>query len=1078
MTSYLLHAELRKLIHRLPLSNVSAGGQYLEMIHFRRTLLLATCALIMNVDCLADQNAVEITRNGKLVYAEDAQGNHIPDFSHCGYRGGDENLPEVPVRVFVGPAAGDDTVRIQAAIDYVATLPVDDNGFRGAVRLLPGEFQIAVQIRIHHSGIVLQGSGATGEGTTLIATGQDRRPLIYVTGDGDRQLKGAKQAILDDYVPVGAKQARISHPDSFAVGNNVILTRPSTAEWVDSLGARAPGVGWRPGSRDLNWDRTIVSIEGQRITLDAPITTALSQEFGGGTLQSYEWPERVERIGIEDLILRSEYDHQRPLDEDHSWFAIYADAVQDAWIRRLVCEHFAGGAVTLGRNTKHITVEDCASLAPVSEVGGYRRHTFFTLGQLCLFLRCWSEEGLHDFSTGHCAAGPNAFVHCFAARAYGASGPIESWSAGVLYDNVRIDGHDLWLKNLWASPPGAGWAAANCVLWQCRAANVHCFRPPGANNWTFGAWATPAGDGVIESLSDFVKPQSLLQAQLRDRLGDEAARRIDPILGKPRAATNPTYAEAEEFLAQSVRPAVQLLDLIQANLIRVARTRSEGTGQNLPADAIDIEQVTSQPRSDKGSPGNLEPRFAIENGWIVHDGKLATGHRYTPTWWRGTLRAEEAPAFGHNVTRFAPGRMGTGLTEDVPTVVQDMASHGFAAYDHHYGLWYDRRRDDHLMVRRKDGEVAPPFYEQPFARSGHGTAWDGLSQYNLETYNPWYWNRLQQFARLGEDEGIVLFNQHFFQHNILEAGAHWADCPWRPANNINDVGLPEPPPYIGDKRLFMAQHFYSAEYANLRSLQRRYIRQCLEAFRDRENVLQMTSAEFTGPLEFVQFWVDTIREWEEGTATDALVALSCTKDVQDAILTDPVRSLLVEVIDIRYWTYDKNLELYAPEGGKYLAPRQHMRQLQPEASSFASIVKAVSEYRTKYPDKPVIYNADMFCRSPNEGWAVLMGGGSLPDVRLPAGLLESIPEMHPDTTRFKGANQWCLAAPNGKLLVYFQDTSAQVEIPGGEASATYDIRWIDTKTGQVMSTETMEASLSLQFTPKTHAAWIIPATRE
>ena len=47
---------------------------------------------------------------------------------------------------------------------------------------------------------------------------------------------------------------------------------------------------------------------------------------------------------------------------------------------------------------------------------------------------------------------------------------------------------------------------------------------------------------------------------------------------------------------------------------------------------------------------------------------------------------------------------------------------------------------------------------------------------------------------LGDECGLVLFHENYFQHNILEAGAHWADCPWRPANNVNDTGLPEPPP--------------------------------------------------------------------------------------------------------------------------------------------------------------------------------------------------------------------------------------------------------------------------------------------
>ena len=120
---------------------------------------------------------------------------------------------------------------------------------------------------------------------------------------------------------------------------------------------------------------------------------------------------------------------------------------------------------------------------------------------------------------------------------------------------------------------------------------------------------------------------------------------------------------------------------------------------------------------------------------------------------------------------------------------------GQAVLEHHWGLWYDRRRDDHQMVRRIDGDVWPPFYEQPWARSGRGTAWDGLSKYDLTQFNPWYFARLKQFADLCDRKGLVLVQQMYFQHNVLEAGAHWADFPWRPANCLQETGFPEPPPY-------------------------------------------------------------------------------------------------------------------------------------------------------------------------------------------------------------------------------------------------------------------------------------------
>ena len=54
------------------------------------------------------------------------------------------------------------------------------------------------------------------------------------------------------------------------------------------------------------------------------------------------------------------------------------------------------------------------------------------------------------------------------------------------------------------------------------------------------------------------------------------------------------------------------------------------------------------------------------------------------------------------------------------------------------------------------------------------------------------------------------------------------------------------------------------------------------------------------------------------------MALSATKDVQDAILTDALRSAVVDVIDFKYW-WQSDKGLYDPKGGQNLSPRQHDR---------------------------------------------------------------------------------------------------------------------------------------------------------
>jgi len=92
--------------------------------------------------------SVELGPEGNLVYGNDKYGNRIPDFSHCGYMGGDKQIPDASIRIVVSPFPGDNTRRIQAALDYVASLPVDANGIRGAVLLKKGHYEICGGLKI------------------------------------------------------------------------------------------------------------------------------------------------------------------------------------------------------------------------------------------------------------------------------------------------------------------------------------------------------------------------------------------------------------------------------------------------------------------------------------------------------------------------------------------------------------------------------------------------------------------------------------------------------------------------------------------------------------------------------------------------------------------------------------------------------------------------------------------------------------------------------------------------------------------------------------------------------------------
>src|SRR5687768_14371630 len=81
-------------------------------------LLAIAWSLTGSLLALAESPAVSYV-DGKLVYARSERGDRIPDFSTCGYAGGEREPPDVPVRAVLSPADGDDGSRIQAAIDFV-----------------------------------------------------------------------------------------------------------------------------------------------------------------------------------------------------------------------------------------------------------------------------------------------------------------------------------------------------------------------------------------------------------------------------------------------------------------------------------------------------------------------------------------------------------------------------------------------------------------------------------------------------------------------------------------------------------------------------------------------------------------------------------------------------------------------------------------------------------------------------------------------------------------------------------------------------------------------------------------------
>lgn len=252
----------------------------------------------------------------------------------------------------------------------------------------------------------------------------------------------------------------------------------------------------------------------------------------------------------------------------------------------------------------------------------------------------------------------------------------------------------------------------------------------------------------------------------------------------------------------------------------------------------------------------------------------------------------------------------------------------------------------------------------------------------------------------------------------------------------------------------MAEQFYDVTNENRKKLHQQFIRKSLENFKENTNVIQLTSAEYTGPLHFMEFWLDEVKKYKTETSGNGIIGLSATKDVQDAILNDIERKNSVDLIDIRYWHYREDGSVYAPEGGKNLAPRQHARKMKTGKETEAQIYRALREYRTEFPNKAVLYSTNA---APRFGWAVLMAGGSLAsltNIEAPD-FYQALVNMKVDESLTPSSKYWTLKN-EGKAYLYYLKETSKVEVDLSNYKGKFDAFWIDINNGKVLAKTTIK----------------------
>ncbi|MDF2193317.1 T9SS type A sorting domain-containing protein [Paraflavitalea sp. CAU 1676] len=513
-------------------------------------------------------------QNGKLAYNQYANEgqqnavNTVPDFSNAGYKGGGVTLPTLAVvKTVTAPASGDTRALIQAAIDEVSALAPDANGYRGAVLLKAGIYPIEGTVFIRTGGVVLRGEGTGLQGTVLIATKKEQHTLITLQGAGSgyAEVAGSRVKITTPYLATGAKTLEVSAGHSIQVGNNIVVQRMPNEAWIDTLDMRQ--YGWTASGYRNTYERKVVAVQGNSITLDIPIVDPLEDAYGGGDVFKANITGRIQQSGVENLRMESFFASND--DESHGWNAVQLNRAENCWVRDVVAKYFGYAAVNISNMSRYNTVQDCAMIDPKSVTTGGRKYSFNLEGNatLNLFQRCMTWGGRHDFVTGSRVPGPNVFLDCMADNTQSDIGPHHRWSAGLLFDNIY--GGQIHVQNRKASGSGHGWAGAQTMFWNCYAykGDIEVESPKTAKNWGIGCIGPKqTSGGYWESWGTHVLPRSLYLQQLEDRLGAQAVQNI--------------------ITPQQVQG--RIWDSLKANAARIAQEPKVPVGTSGPSASFDI----------------------------------------------------------------------------------------------------------------------------------------------------------------------------------------------------------------------------------------------------------------------------------------------------------------------------------------------------------------------------------------------------------------------------------------------------------------------------------------------------------
>ena len=602
-------------------------------------------------------------QNGWLTYLVDGYHNRIPDYSWAGYRRSEAPIPDMETVKTIEPVAGDNVDHIEAAVQEVRAIIEEEDREHAALELAPGEYRIAGPLSIHGSGVVVRGAGDgtdPAENTILTAYGQEESdpapqtwlyPFAIEFGGRDRHGMPAaadspEVEITTDLVRVGERTFDVADASAFEEGDHIAIYHPCTRAWLDAVdgGGTADDPEWDVDSQPIYYSRHITAIDGDEITIDAPVYNHLDRDLARSVIYRIDRSGLHREMGLEDLRIEMQATGDRQQHHNHRFQGVRFQGLEDGWARGCTVTNFTLFGFC-AEGTDRLTIRDCRAVAPFSEITGGFRYNFSAQSnaQLILYEQCYAHRGRHSFT-----ANGQSTVSGFVAKDVVVDQPVSScepghhrWTQGALYDRYESIGgvpegysHRVHFGNRGSYGSGHGWSAVHSVAWN---SDVHeesggmlVEHPPTAQNYSIGSRGPvmstgPFGkpQGHIEGHNeDGLWPDSLFLAQLRAR---HARAELGDIPDDLLTAADPSVRTREvdtEFFP--VDPTLSVVALhtgdgeveIEAHLENEHERDYDGVELRLILDGPGTELVT-EPEAPTRSTDGLAPADTVSASWTL-----------------------------------------------------------------------------------------------------------------------------------------------------------------------------------------------------------------------------------------------------------------------------------------------------------------------------------------------------------------------------------------------------------------------------------------------------------------------------